>query len=87
MNNSASVSRSDIGSATALLLTAEGAAEALAVPESTIRNLHRTGQLPGVLVGKHLRFSPAALHAFVERLDAEAESHDATWTSPAAAGS
>lgn len=85
MNNGSRETRSEIGPTPPLLLTAEGAAKALAVPEATIRNLHRTGQLPGVLVGKHLRFSPAALRAFVERLDAEAGSTEAAWTGGRAA--
>ena len=78
--------RTEIGTPTPLLLTAEAAAMALAVPEATIQNLHRTGQLRGILVGKHLRFSPAQLRAFVERLDAEAESTEAAWTSGPEAG-
>ena len=82
-----STTKPDIGSTAPLLLTPEGAAEALSVPEATVRNLHRTGQLPGVLVGKHLRFSHATLRSFVEHLDEEAESADAAWTRAAATGS
>lgn len=87
MNNDTPLISSEIGHSRPLLLTAEAAANSLAVPVSTIKNLHRTGQLPGILVGKHLRFSPATLRAFVERLDAEAASTEATWTSERAAGS
>ena len=72
MNNGNRESRSDIGPTAPLLLTAEGAAEALAVPEATVRNLHREKKLRGIFVGRHLRFSPATLSAFIEKLDTQA---------------
>ena len=50
-----------------LLLSSEEAANALSVSKDTIQNLHRTGQLRGVMVGKHLRWAPADLRLFVEQ--------------------
>lgn len=72
MNSGTPVSRREIAATPPLLLTAQGAAEALAVPEATIKNLHRKRELRGVKVGKHLRFSHATLLAFVEELDKKA---------------
>ena len=46
---------------TALPQTAE-------VPEDTVDNLHRTGQLPGFKVGKHLRWWPDSVRKFAEAL-------------------
>jgi len=51
-----------------LVLTDEEVAELLAVTTCTVQNLHRTGQLPGVKVGKHLRWTPLAVKDFVEQL-------------------
>ncbi len=51
-----------------LFLTAEEAARVLRVPEPTIQNLYRTGQLPAYPVGKHLRFKPADLVKFAGEL-------------------
>ncbi|MCH7701520.1 MAG: helix-turn-helix domain-containing protein [Planctomycetes bacterium] len=87
MNSKTPTAKPDIDPTTPLLLTAEAAAQALSVPEATVRNLHRTGQLRGIIIGKHLRFSPVALRSFVEHLDEEAESTDAAWTRAAATGS
>lgn len=53
---------------TALVLTAEQVTELLAVPVETVRNLHRTRQLAGVLIGKHLRWRPDQVTAFVAAL-------------------
>ena len=54
-----------------ILLTQEETASVLRVPLDTIKNLHRTGRLNGVLVGKHLRFLPAAIRAFAEGLNGD----------------
>jgi len=54
-----------------LLLTREETAELLTVPATTIDNLHRTGQLCGVKVGKHLRWTPAVVRQYVDQLHAE----------------
>ena len=51
-----------------LVLTAEQVAELLQVPIETIKNLHRTRQLAGVLVGKHLRFKLVSVEQFVASL-------------------
>ena len=53
---------------TPLLLTASQVAKALGVPEDTIRNLHRVNTLKGVLCGKHLRWRPADVRAYVAAL-------------------
>ena len=49
------------------VLTCANVARLLQVPEATIDNLHRTGQLCGFRIGKHLRWSPAAVRAFAEQ--------------------
>lgn len=51
-----------------LVFTREQVAALLQVSEDTIANLHRTGQLRGVKIGKHLRWRPADVRAFVEGL-------------------
>ena len=56
-----------------LVLTCEQVAKMLQVPEDTVKNLHRTRQLPGVMVGKHLRFKPCSVRAFVEGLKPTAD--------------
>ena len=53
---------------TPLTLNAERAAARLGVPEDTIHNLHRTGQLCGHKIGKHLRWDDADLVAFWEKV-------------------
>ena len=52
-----------------LLLTREEAARVLRVKSDTLENLHRTGQLVGVKVGKHLRWRPSDVRRFVEKLN------------------
>lgn len=52
-----------------LVLTAAEAAAMLNVPPVTLVNLHRIGALRGVLVGRHLRWKPADVAAFVESLE------------------
>jgi len=51
-----------------LLLTDEEVGWQLGVPASTVRNLHRVGQLAGVVIGRHLRWRQADVAAFVEGL-------------------
>ena len=50
------------------VLTRAQVATLLQVPEDTIENLHRTGQLSGFLVGKHLRWWPGDVRKFAESL-------------------
>jgi excisionase family DNA binding protein len=49
------------------LLTANGLAECLGVPESWVRTEERTGRIPGVRLGKYVRFKLSE----VERVLAE----------------
>ncbi len=51
-----------------LLMTKDEVATALQVPPDTVTHLHRDGQLRGVMVGKHLRWRPEDVHAFVQGL-------------------
>jgi len=51
-----------------LLWTDEQTAGALGVTVNTVEGLHRTGQLVGLKVGRHLRWRPSDVVAFVERL-------------------
>ncbi|MCH8880656.1 MAG: helix-turn-helix domain-containing protein [Planctomycetes bacterium] len=53
---------------TPLVLTRGQVATLLQVPEDTIENLHRTKQLPGFLVGKHLRWRLDDVRGFAETL-------------------
>ena len=55
-----------------LLLTREDVVVLLSVPPETIVNLHRTHQLRGVRVGKHVRWLPKDVQRFVDGLEAEA---------------
>ena len=50
------------------VLTRAQVATLLQVPEDTIENLHRTAQLPGFKVGKHLRWWPESVRKFAETL-------------------
>ena len=54
--------------ATPLLMTRDEVATALQVPADTVTHLHRDGQLCGVRIGKHLRWRPEDVHAFVQGL-------------------
>ena len=45
-------------------------ATVLCVSESTVQNLSRTGQLPCVKCGKHKRWVPAQIRAYVTELAA-----------------
>ena len=51
-----------------LVLTRKQVAERLQVPVDTVENLHRTGQLRGVKVGKHKRWRPTDVETFVQQL-------------------
>lgn len=55
-----------------ILLTKAEVGEVLRVPAATIENLHRVGQLRGVMVGKHLLWKPETVRRFVEGLSEEA---------------
>ena len=50
-----------------LLLTAEQAAKALSVSQSTLTRLTKGGDLPCVRFFRTLRYSPADLAAWIER--------------------
>ena len=50
------------------VLTRAQVATLLQVPEDTIENLHRTGQLSGLKIGKHLRWWPDNVRKFAEAL-------------------
>lgn len=63
-----STSRAPADGSARLVLTADEVASMLTVPVDTIKNLHRTGQLRGVLIGKHLRWRRSDVLAFVEAL-------------------
>ena len=54
-----------------LVLTIEETAAVLQVPPATVKNLHATRQLTGVLVGKHLRWRPRDVEQFVQSLGAD----------------
>lgn len=54
-----------------LLLTCAEVANSLRVTENTVENLHRTEQLRGVKVGKHLRWRFADVRTFVDGLGGE----------------
>jgi len=51
-----------------LLLTADDVARLLAVKPGTVRNLHRFGRLPGVRVGRELRWHHADVEEYVRQL-------------------
>ena len=53
---------------TQLLLTEAEVASALRVRPTTVANLHRVGELRGVLIGRHLRWRPSDVEAFVKTL-------------------
>ena len=52
-----------------LMLDKDDVAGLLRVPSATVENLHRTGQLRGRMVGKHLRWRPGDVRRFVEALE------------------
>ena len=45
------------------------AATVLGVTADCVKNLHRVGQLVGVMVGSHLRWRPGDIQGYVERLE------------------
>lgn len=51
-----------------LVLTKEQVAQMLQVPVDTVGGLHRTGQLPGFMIGKHLRWTQQGVQEFVEKI-------------------
>ncbi|GMU22981.1 MAG: hypothetical protein AMXMBFR13_30650 [Phycisphaerae bacterium] len=51
-----------------LVLTRDQVAAALQVSAETIEGLHRMGRLRGVRIGRHLRWRPGDVTAYVERL-------------------
>ena len=51
------------------VFNADQVAALLNVEAGTIKYLHRTQQLPGVLVGKHLRWKPETVQKYVEELE------------------
>ncbi|MCH8968889.1 MAG: helix-turn-helix domain-containing protein [Planctomycetes bacterium] len=53
---------------TPLVLTRAQVGTLLQVPEDTVENLHRTGQLSGLKIGKHLRWWPEDVRKFAESL-------------------
>lgn len=53
---------------TPLVLTKAQVGTLLQVPADTVENLHRTGQLSGFLVGKHLRWLPDDVREFAKAL-------------------
>ena len=54
-----------------LVLSKDEVAKALNVRKATVENLHRTHQLRGIKVGKHLRWKPDDVRRFVEQLHSE----------------
>lgn len=53
---------------TPLVLTGAQVGKLLQVPIDTVENLHRTDQLLGIMVGKHLRWWPDDVRKFAEDL-------------------
>ena len=51
-----------------LVLNRERVAELLDVPLATIDNLHRVGALPGLKIGKHLRWDIRDVRAYIDKL-------------------
>lgn len=54
-----------------LVLTCEEVAHLLQVSDETVKNLHRTGQLRAVKIGKHARWRLRDVQGFVEGLSNE----------------
>ena len=50
------------------LWTAEEVAAVLGVTPDCVKNLHRVGQLAGVMVGRHRRWRPEDVRDFVQTL-------------------
>lgn len=55
------------------VLTKAETSRVLKVPPSTVENLHRTRQLTGISVGKHLRWKLADIKHFIETLGTDNE--------------
>lgn len=60
-----------------LLMNLDDTACLLAVPPDTVRQLHRVGRLPGVKVGRHLRWAPQQVERFIDGLVGELEASNA----------
>ena len=54
-----------------LLLTAEQVGQMLSVPPDAVKNLHRTGRLRAVKVGRYRRWRPEDVARFVKGLGQE----------------
>lgn len=55
------------------LMTQEEVAQVLNVKPGTVYGLHRVGRLRGVLIGKELRWTRAAVQTFIRTLEAAKE--------------
>ena len=51
-----------------LVLNRQRVAALLDVPVATVDNLHRVGALPGLKIGKHLRWDRRDVQGFVDEL-------------------
>ncbi len=75
MNTSTELLRPERGLATELmsrpLLTAPEVGYLLGCDEAAVKYLHRLRQLPGVKVGKTLRWKPEAVQRYVDGLEPE----------------
>lgn len=58
----------DIAPLTPLILTCQQVGELLQVPEATIVNLHRMGELSGIKCGRHLRWRRCDVERYVSEL-------------------
>lgn len=56
-----------------LLWDAEQVGKALVLTADGVKFLHRTGQLPGIIVSRHLRFRPSDVEQFVAKLTSGGE--------------
>ena len=52
------------------VLDTKGAAKALSIPEQTLRDLARSGEITGFKVGKNWRYSRLRILEYVERQEA-----------------
>ena len=54
-----------------ILLSDDQVSGMLGLPVQTVRNLHRTNQLRGKVIGRHLRWLRADIDRFVESLEGD----------------
>ena len=54
-----------------LMLDAEEVGAVFRVPKDTVANFHRTRQLRGVMIGKHLRWRVQDVKRFVDEMKVE----------------